>query len=145
MTSTQLNCTPKQKIITNSQLPERMSGAYRRIKEIETPKPPAPERPDVVHGPPRFVTQLQVRFIAHLSAMIKIGLLILHLTLKFLYCVFIQILCCCIIMGSKIAYYTYHNSWLFWLFQTVSFNFRALATLLVIYMRIFECTAVVKS
>uniref|UniRef100_F1KPJ7 Titin n=1 Tax=Ascaris suum TaxID=6253 RepID=F1KPJ7_ASCSU len=77
VTSTQLNCTPKQKIITNSQLPERMSGAYRRIKEIETPKPPAPERPDVVHGPPRFVTQLQSLpeliegQVAHLEAQVE--------------------------------------------------------------------------
>uniref|UniRef100_A0A183TXY2 Immunoglobulin I-set domain protein n=1 Tax=Toxocara canis TaxID=6265 RepID=A0A183TXY2_TOXCA len=77
VTSTQLMCTPKLTIITKSQLPERMSGAYRRIVEIEAPKPPAPEKPDVDHGPPRFVTQLQSLpdliegQVAHLEAQVE--------------------------------------------------------------------------
>ncbi|VDK45179.1 unnamed protein product [Anisakis simplex] len=77
VTSTQLTCSPKQKIITSSQLPESMSGAQRRIVEIEAPKPSAPEKPDIEHGPPRFVTQLQnlpdliEGQVAHLEAQVE--------------------------------------------------------------------------
>ncbi|TKR69858.1 hypothetical protein L596_021954 [Steinernema carpocapsae] len=58
VTSTQLQCTPKENIITQSQLPDRMSGAQVRINEIEAPKPAPEAQPDVVHGPPKFTTQL---------------------------------------------------------------------------------------
>ncbi|CAJ0920993.1 unnamed protein product, partial [Mesorhabditis belari] len=58
VTSTSLQCTPKEGIISRSQLPERMSGAQARIDEIEAPRPLAEDAPDVEHGPPRFTTQL---------------------------------------------------------------------------------------
>ncbi|KAK0408252.1 hypothetical protein QR680_003855 [Steinernema hermaphroditum] len=58
VTSTKLECTPKENIITQSQLPERMSGAQAKITEIESRRPQVEERPDVEHGAPKFVTQL---------------------------------------------------------------------------------------
>lgn len=60
VTSTQLKCSPKQKIITKSQLPDSMSGAYKKIIEIEAPKAPVPEKPEFDYGAPKFLTQLQV-------------------------------------------------------------------------------------
>ncbi|VDN34592.1 unnamed protein product, partial [Gongylonema pulchrum] len=77
VTSTQLTCNPKQTIITHSQLPDSMSGAHKRIVEIETPKAPAPEKPDLDYGAPRFLTQLQSLTdlsegqLAHLDARIE--------------------------------------------------------------------------
>nr|CDQ05422.1 BMA-KETN-1, isoform j [Brugia malayi] len=59
VTSTQLTCNPKQKIITKSQLPDSMSGAYKKIIEIEAPKIPVPEKPEFDYEAPRFLTQLQ--------------------------------------------------------------------------------------
>ncbi|VDK66159.1 unnamed protein product, partial [Onchocerca ochengi] len=59
VTSTQLKCNPKQKIITKSQLPDSMSGAYKRIIDIEAPKLPAPEKSEFDYEAPRFLTQLQ--------------------------------------------------------------------------------------
>uniref|UniRef100_A0A915PRJ2 Ig-like domain-containing protein n=1 Tax=Setaria digitata TaxID=48799 RepID=A0A915PRJ2_9BILA len=76
VTSTQLKCNPKQKIITKSQLPHSMSGAYRKIIEIETPKAPAPEKPEFDYGTPKFLTQLQSLNLsegqlAHLEAQVE--------------------------------------------------------------------------
>ncbi|OZC07058.1 hypothetical protein X798_05950 [Onchocerca flexuosa] len=59
VTSTQLKCNPKQKIITKSQLPDSMSGAYKKIIDIEAPKLPAPEKSEFEYEAPRFLTQLQ--------------------------------------------------------------------------------------
>ncbi|WKY10685.1 hypothetical protein Q1695_002781 [Nippostrongylus brasiliensis] len=58
VTSTRLTCQPKERIIRESQLPARMANAQTRIMEIEAPRPPAPEQPEVDHGPPKFTTQL---------------------------------------------------------------------------------------
>ncbi|KAM3716725.1 Kettin [Dirofilaria immitis] len=59
VTSTQLKCNPKQKIITKSQLPDNMSGAYKKIVEIEAQKLPAPEKSELDYEAPRFLTQLE--------------------------------------------------------------------------------------
>lgn len=59
VTSTQLKCNSKQKIITESQLPDSMSGAYKKIIEIEAPKAPLPEKSETDYGSPKFLTQLQ--------------------------------------------------------------------------------------
>ncbi|CAD6198030.1 unnamed protein product [Caenorhabditis auriculariae] len=58
VTSTRLSCTPKEGIISQSQLPERMANAGVRIAEIEAPRPKAPDAPDFDHGAPKFTTQL---------------------------------------------------------------------------------------
>ncbi|KIH55889.1 immunoglobulin I-set domain protein, partial [Ancylostoma duodenale] len=58
VTSTKLTCTPKEGIISKSQLPDRMSGAQARIQEIEAPRPAPEDQPDIDHGPPKFTTQL---------------------------------------------------------------------------------------
>ncbi|EYC08130.1 hypothetical protein Y032_0067g131 [Ancylostoma ceylanicum] len=58
VTSTKLTCTPKEGIISKSQLPDRMSGAQARIREIEAPRPAPEDQPDIDHGPPKFTTQL---------------------------------------------------------------------------------------
>ncbi|GMR57574.1 hypothetical protein PMAYCL1PPCAC_27769, partial [Pristionchus mayeri] len=77
VTSTKLECRPKEGIISQSQLPERMSGAGKRIAEIEAPRPAKPDAPDVEHGPPKFNTQIQSPpellegEIAHLEAQIE--------------------------------------------------------------------------
>ncbi|KAF8383875.1 ketn-1 [Pristionchus pacificus] len=77
VTSTKLECKPKEGIISRSQLPERMSGAAKRIAEIEAPRPARPDAPDVDHGPPKFLTQIQSPpellegQIAHLEAQIE--------------------------------------------------------------------------
>ncbi|VDN06754.1 unnamed protein product [Thelazia callipaeda] len=59
VTSTQLTCEPRQSIITKSQLPDNMSGAYKKIVKIEAPKAPDLEKPDIDYEPPKFITQLQ--------------------------------------------------------------------------------------
>lgn len=59
VTSTKISCSPKESIIARSQLPERMSGAQKRIDEIEAPKPLPELAPDVDHGPPKFISALQ--------------------------------------------------------------------------------------
>lgn len=61
MTSTRLTCNPLERIIRESQLPARMAGAQSRIVEIEAPRPPAEEKPEIDYGPPKFTTQLAVR------------------------------------------------------------------------------------
>ncbi|CAG9532190.1 unnamed protein product [Cercopithifilaria johnstoni] len=77
VTSTQLKCNPKQKIITKSQLPNSMSGAYKKIIEIEAPKVPLPEKPGFDYGAPKFLTQLQSLTnlsegqLAHLEAQVE--------------------------------------------------------------------------
>ncbi|KJH46031.1 immunoglobulin I-set domain protein [Dictyocaulus viviparus] len=58
VTSTHLSCSPKERIIKESQLPQYMSGAQTRIKEIEAPRPIPEELPEIDHGPPKFTTQL---------------------------------------------------------------------------------------
>ncbi|VDK72603.1 unnamed protein product [Litomosoides sigmodontis] len=77
VTSTQLKCNPKQKIITKSQLPDSMSGAYKKIIEIEAPKAPLPEKSEFDYGTPKFLTQLQSLMnlsegqLAHLEAQVE--------------------------------------------------------------------------
>lgn len=58
VTSTKLTCTPKEGIISQSQLPERMSGAGKRIAEIEAPRQAPEEAVPIEHGAPKFTTQL---------------------------------------------------------------------------------------
>ncbi|VDO67652.1 unnamed protein product [Heligmosomoides polygyrus] len=58
VTSTRLTCNPLERIIRESQLPARMAGAQSRIVEIEAPRPPAEEKPEIDYGPPKFTTQL---------------------------------------------------------------------------------------
>ncbi|ULT87824.1 hypothetical protein L3Y34_007185 [Caenorhabditis briggsae] len=58
VTSTKLTCSPKEGIISATQLPERMANAGRRIAEIEAPRPAVPDAPDADHGPPKFTSAL---------------------------------------------------------------------------------------
>ena len=59
VSSSKLTVKPRDGIISQSQLPEAMSGAQRRIDEIEGRRRAEAEEPVIVHGPPKFVTQLQ--------------------------------------------------------------------------------------
>lgn len=59
VTSTKLTVTPKEGIVSHSQLPEAMSNAQQRIDEIENRRPLEVEEPEIVHGPPRFTSQFQ--------------------------------------------------------------------------------------
>uniref|UniRef100_A0A8R1HM90 Ig-like domain-containing protein n=1 Tax=Caenorhabditis japonica TaxID=281687 RepID=A0A8R1HM90_CAEJA len=58
VTSTKLTCSPKEGIISSTQLPDRMANAGRRIAEIEAPRPAREEALDVDHGPPKFTSAL---------------------------------------------------------------------------------------
>jgi hypothetical protein len=59
VTSTTLTVTPKEGLITQSQLPEAMSNAQQRIDEIENRRPAEIDEPEIVYGPPRFTSQFQ--------------------------------------------------------------------------------------
>jgi hypothetical protein len=58
--SAEFVCEPKIGIISDSQLPTRMSGAQARIAELEMPKTQTDTVLNADHGPPRFITHLQV-------------------------------------------------------------------------------------
>ncbi|CAI4222564.1 unnamed protein product [Auanema sp. JU1783] len=58
VTSTRINCSPKDTIISSSQLPQRMAGAGDRIRELEAPRALAPDEAPVDHGPPKFTSQI---------------------------------------------------------------------------------------
>ncbi|KAI6230227.1 Hemicentin-1 [Aphelenchoides fujianensis] len=55
VTSTSLNCTPTETLLLDTQ----KEASWRRVQELEAPKAPAEEQPEVVHAAPRFTTQLQ--------------------------------------------------------------------------------------
>lgn len=58
VTKAYMSCDSKESIISTSQLPDQMSGAYKKIRDIEAPKPDRPLPPDAVFGPPRFISKL---------------------------------------------------------------------------------------
>uniref|UniRef100_A0A915K9H6 Ig-like domain-containing protein n=1 Tax=Romanomermis culicivorax TaxID=13658 RepID=A0A915K9H6_ROMCU len=53
-----LTCQPKVSIISQSQLPDRMSGAKAKIDILEAPKPQMPDKPDQDFSAPIFQTHL---------------------------------------------------------------------------------------
>lgn len=59
VTSTTITCTGRENVIRSSQLPQQMSGAQARIDQIEAPKAPRDEEPEIVFGPPKFKNQFQ--------------------------------------------------------------------------------------
>ncbi|CAD5224123.1 unnamed protein product [Bursaphelenchus okinawaensis] len=59
VTSTTLTCTPKDNIVRDTQLPDRMKGAQQKIEEIESRGPKPEEEPELVFAPPKFKNQLQ--------------------------------------------------------------------------------------
>uniref|UniRef100_A0A915LCR6 Ig-like domain-containing protein n=1 Tax=Romanomermis culicivorax TaxID=13658 RepID=A0A915LCR6_ROMCU len=58
VTKATLKCEPKKPIIVESQLPEKMSGAQRRIAILDAPKVQVAPLPDKTYGPPKFKTPL---------------------------------------------------------------------------------------
>ncbi|KAI6199682.1 hypothetical protein M3Y96_00652800 [Aphelenchoides besseyi] len=55
VTSTSLTCTPTDSLLLDPQ----KAASWQRVQELEAPKAPAEEQPEIVHGPPKFITQLQ--------------------------------------------------------------------------------------
>lgn len=58
VTKAYMTCEGKESIISESQLPNQMSGAQQKIRVLEAPKPGQQMAPDAVYGPPKFVTKL---------------------------------------------------------------------------------------
>lgn len=58
-TAATIQCESRRRIIEESQLPSRMSGAQERIRQLEAPKqmPSGPQDP--LYGVPRFVSELE--------------------------------------------------------------------------------------
>lgn len=79
VTSTQLQCQPREGLLLESQLPEAKGrSAQLKIHELEMRRPEKPERPDIKHGPPHFrtalpttVPQLREGAVLHLDAQLE--------------------------------------------------------------------------